>query len=189
MYRALALACLRKNIDIHNNKEVLQVLMEIEIGMKVGADSHTRIILDNEDITDEIFYPQVSNITPITSAYPDVREEMVKRQKALAMGKRVVMEGRDITTVVLPNADLKVFLTADIDIRAQRRWNQLKEKEVTIDFENVKKDIEKRDNADSKRDTSPLLQAEDAFIIDTSHDTIEQTVEKVVGELQRRDLI
>lgn len=188
MYRALALACIRRSTDITNGEEVLNVLKQIKIGMEVGDNFHTRIFLDGEDITDEIFYPGVSNITPIVSPYKEVRAEMVERQKAIG-GKRVVMEGRDITTVVLPNADLKIFLTADIDIRTQRRLNQLKEKGAEIDFETVKKDIEERDSKDSQREASPMLQSEDSFMIDTSHDTIEETVQKVIEELKIRSLI
>lgn len=189
MYRALALACLRNKIDIQNSQEVLSLLNQTEIGMQVGEDAHTRILLDNEDVTDEIFYPEVSNITPIVSAYKEVRAEMVKRQKEIAKEKRVVMEGRDITTVVLPNADLKVFLTADIDIRTQRRLHQLREKGSSIDYETVKRDIQKRDDADSQREESPLQEAQDAFIVDTSRDTIEETVSKVEYALERKDLL
>lgn len=189
MYRALALACLRRNVDITDEQKVLDMLYQIEIGMKLGTGFQTRILLNGEDVTEEIFLPEVSNITPITSKYPEVRKEMVKRQREFIKDRKVIMEGRDITTIVLPNADLKVFLTADLDIRAQRRFDQLKEKDVTIDFETLKKDVEERDNADTVRDISPLTQAKDAYIVDTSHDTIEETVEKVVGELQKRGLI
>lgn len=189
MYRALALACLRRNIDINDGAKVLDVLYQIEIGLRLGKDFHTRILLDGEDVSGEIFFPEVSNITPITSKYPEVRHEMVNRQRELAKDRSVIMEGRDITTVVLPNADLKVFLTADIDIRAKRRLDQLEDKNANIDFETVKKDIEKRDMADTVRDASPLTQADDAFAIDTSNDTIEETVEKVLNELKKRGLL
>lgn len=189
MYRALALACLRRSTNIHDEKKVLDVLYQIEIGLRLGKDFQTRILLDGEDITEEIFYPEVSNVTPITSQYASVRKEMVERQREFVKDRKVIMEGRDITTVVLPNADLKIFLIADLDIRAQRRLVQLEEKDVQTDFETVKKEVEKRDEADIVRDASPLTQAEDAFIVDTSHDTIEETVGKVVDELKKRSLI
>lgn len=189
MYRALALACLRGGVDIQNHEQVTNLLRGLEIGMKTGENSQTHILLNGEDVTNEIFYPEISNITPIVSAYKEVREIMVEKQKELARGKRVVMEGRDITTVVLPNADLKIFLTADIDIRAQRRLHQLNEKGSDITFDMVKTDIEQRDSRDSQREVSPLQAAEDAFVIDTSHDIIEETVDKVIGELQKRGLL
>lgn len=189
MYRSLALACFRRGIDIHNPDQVLNLLKGLEIVMRTGENSQTHILLNGEDVTNEIFYPEISNITPIVSAYREVREVMVEKQKALALGKRVIMEGRDITTVVLPDADLKIFLTADIDIRTQRRLSQLSEKGSDITFDTVKKDIAERDARDSQREVSPLQESEDAFIVDTSHDTIDETVEKVILELNRRNLI
>lgn len=189
MYRALALACIRAGIDAYNKDQVLDVLKKSNIGMKVSDDAETRIILNNEDVTDAIFYPEVTKIVPITSAYIEVREEMVKRQKEIVEGKRAVMEGRDVTSVVLPGADLKIFLTADVDIRAKRRLNQFREKKLDLTLDQVRQDIIERDDADTKRNVSPLQITDDSMTIDTSNDSIQDTVDKVLKELKTRNLL
>lgn len=190
MYRALALACIRKNINILDEKEVLQILMESKIDLKITDDSPlTKVFLNDEDVTQEIFFPAISNKTPIVAAYKSIREEMVKRQKEIAQGVRGVIEGRDIATHVIPEADLKVYLTASVDERARRRYNQLKEKSVNLTFEEVKNDVIGRDKADSEREHAPLGQSVDSFVIDTTNDSIDDTVDKVKEELIRRELI
>lgn len=189
MYRSLALYCLRNNIDIHDEIAVAQALKKIEISLAVAETSQTRVLLNGEDVTEEIFFPEVSNITPITSAYKSVREEMVRRQIEISKDKRVIIEGRDIATNVLPNADMKIFLTADLDTRAERRLKQLHDKNRAITFDEVKEDIANRDQKDSERDVSPLQIAKDAFVVDNTHDTIDETIEKILNELQRRGLV
>ena len=114
---------------------------------------------------------------------------MITRQIELSNGKRVVIEGRDIATNVLPNADLKIFLTADIDTRTMRRQTQLKNKNVDISFEDVKMDIINRDTLDSEREISPLKMTDDAFVIDTTNDTLSDTELKVTDELKKRNLL
>jgi len=191
MYRELALACLRENKDLNNEDEVLEVLRRVKIELKPAGDE-IGAFLNGEDVSVEIFKPYISRAVPIVSALPKVREEMVNRQRKLAENlgreKNIVMEGRDISTVVMPNADLKVFLTADLKTRAKRRFDQFKEKGVDTTFEEVVKDVEDRDKKDIERKASPLKVAEDAIVIDTTNDTIEDTVSKFIEELKKRNL-
>ena len=190
MYRSLALACLRNKVDVKNEEAVMNVLRNSNIELRIENDSPlTKVFLNGKDVTNDIFFPEVSNITPIVSAYKGVREEMVKKQRALAQNRNGVVEGRDVTTKVLPNADLKVFLTATVDERARRRFEQLRDKNVDISLEDVKKDIVNRDTADSTRDVSPLTAATDALVIDTTNDTVDDTIKKVTEELTRRNLL
>lgn len=190
MYRALALAVQRKEIDIHDENAVFEVLQKSDIDLRIEGDSPlTRVFLNGEDISNEIFFPEVSNSTPVVAAYKSVREEMVKRQQTIAHGRRGIIEGRDIATHVIPNADLKIYLTATVEERARRRFEQLKEKNVNISYDEVKQDVLERDKADSNREHAPLAVQKDAFVIDTTTDTIEDTVTKVKDELVKRGLI
>jgi CMP/dCMP kinase len=193
MYRELALACLREKVDINDEEKVIEVLDKISISFKpmIGG---IRAFLNNEDVSSEIFKPYVSKAVPVVAALPKVRKEMVLRQKKMAndsikSGRSVVMEGRDITTDVIPDADIKIYLTADIGTRIQRRVKQLSERGIEASFDEVSKGIEDRDRQDSQRNASPLRIAENAVIIDTTNDTIDQTVEKVIEKLKEKSLV
>lgn len=190
MYRALALASKRAGIDLNDPSQVYDILKKSEIDMSIEEGSSlTRIFLNEEDVSEEIFLSEISNITPIVAAHAIIRSEMVKRQKELTKGKRIIIEGRDIATNVLPNADVKIYLTADIDERSRRRFEQLKAKRVNITLDKVKKDIIERDEKDTSRKSSPMVISEDSLVVDTTHDTIEDTVGKVLNELRRKDLL
>jgi len=190
MYRALALACKRSGVDLDNVLQVMEVLNKSEIDLRVEDDSPlTRVFLNGEDVSEEIFFPQISNITPIVAAFEPVRKEMVERQKKIIEGKRGIIEGRDIATHVVPNADIKIYLTASVEVRARRRLDQLKAKHVDITLEDVIKDIEARDKADASREASPMEISEDSFVVDTSNDTVDDTVGKVMNELEKRGLL
>ena len=193
MYRELALACLRGKININNEEAVLKILNNISIELK-NTDYGVRAFLDGLEVSDEIFKPNISKTVPIVAAFPRVRKEMVLRQQktakdAIGKGKSVVMEGRDIATDVLHGADIKIYLTADINIRAQRRLNQLADRGIKTSFDEVLKDIEERDRQDTQRSASPLRIVEDAVVIDTTNDTIDQTVDKVIEKLKEKKLI
>jgi len=189
MYRALALAVKRRGVDINDENAVFEVLQQSDIDLRIEGDSPlTRVFLNGEDVSNEIFFPEVSNSTPVVAAYKSVRHEMVNRQQAIARGRRGIIEGRDIATHVIPDADLKVYLTATVEERARRRFEQLKEKHVNISYDEVKKDVVERDEADSNREHAPLAVQNDAFVVDTTTDTIEDTVRKVKEELVRRKL-
>jgi len=188
MYRALALKCLRNNIDLENEGEVLKVLDDTEI--KLGPTEYvTRVFLDGEDVSSEIFFLKVGQTVPIVAAHKEVRKEMVDRQKKLIEEGTVIIEGRDIATDVSPNADIKIYLTADLETRAKRRQAQYQKKGINMSLEQIVKEVEERDNRDIQRDASPLTVVKDAIIVDTTNDTIEQTVEKVEEKLREKGLI
>ena len=190
MWRALTLACLRKNVDFHDEEKVLEVLNNSDIDLRIENDSMlTKVFLNGEDVTNEIFFPEVSNDTPIVAAHKHVRVAMAALQRKIALGKKGVIEGRDVATHIIPDADLKIYLTADVEERARRRYKHLRDKEVEITFEEVKEDVIERDHADSNREHAPLVVSQDSYIIDTSNDTVEDTVAKVLKELNNRNLL
>lgn len=193
MYRELGLACLMAKINTGDENKVLEILNNVSIELK-QTEEGIKAILNGKDVSEEIFKPHVSTMASNIAAYPKVRREMVLRQKkiadkAIASGKSVVMEGRDITTDVIPDADIKIYLTADIETRAQRRLEQFKNKGIEMKFEEVLKDLEERDRRDTQRAASPLRIVDDAVITDTTNDTIDQTVNKVLEKLKEKNLI
>ncbi|MEK7451206.1 MAG: (d)CMP kinase [Patescibacteria group bacterium] len=196
MYRELALACLRQKTNIKDEEEVLEVLNKSSIYFKPATEG-IKAFLNGEDVSDEIFKPYVSKTVSIVAAFPKVRKEMVLRQRKIAQeamqrGESVVMEGRDIATDVLPDADMKIYLTADINIRAKRRLKQFEDRGIKTNFEDVLRDLKERDNKDIQRSASPLRMVEDATAVDTTDDTIEQTVRKIevlMAEQKEKGLI
>jgi len=193
MYRELGLACLREKTNIKNENEVLEILHKISIDLK-QRKSGIKAFLNGEDVSAEIFEPHVSKTASHIAIFPKVRHEMVLKQRKMAenaikKGKSVVMEGRDITTDVIPNADMKIYLTADIKKRAERRLRQFASRGIEMQFEDVLKEMEERDRQDTQRTASPLRIVEDAMVIDTTNDTIDQTVDKVMGKLEEKNLI
>ncbi len=188
MYRGLAFACLQNNVDIHDETKVIELLKKTSIDLQVKAYG-TVVILNNKEIFDEMFLPQVTDATPVIAAFPSVRREMVRRQKALLIDKKVIVEGRDIATVVASDADLKIYITADINVRTKRRIKQLEKRGIKSTFEEVLKSIGKRDRQDMERKASPLTKAPDAYMIDTTNLTVEETVDRVMGKLKEKNLI
>ncbi len=196
MYRELALACLREKTDIQDEKKVFAVFQKISIDFKSTREG-VKAFLNGEDVSEEIFKPYVSKTVPIVAAFPRVREAMVLKQKKIAedaikSGKSVVMEGRDITIDVLPNADVKIYLTADINVRVKRRLKQFEDRGIKTSFKDVLEDLKERDNKDIQRDASPLRMAKDAIVVDTTNDSIEQTVakvQKIMHKLAEKGLI
>lgn len=190
MWRALTLACIREGADLKNPSQVLDVLEKSNIDLRIDDDSPlTKVFLNGEDVSEEIFFPKISNATPTVAAHGIVREKMVHLQKKIVEGRRGIIEGRDIATHVVPNADIKIYLTASPEVRAKRRFDQLKQKHVDISYEEVLDDVVARDEADTNRLASPLGISEDSFVIDTSNDTVEDTVKKVINELERKGLL
>lgn len=193
MYRELALACFREKTDFKNEEKILEVLNKISIKLEQAGDG-VKAFLNGEDVSDEIFKPNVSKLAPIVAAFPRIRKDMVLRQRKMAeeainSGKSVVMEGRDIAADVIPDADIKIYLTADIKKRAERRLKQFMDKKIEISFDDVLRDLEERDRQDTERVTSPLRIVQDAVVIDTTNDTIDQTVGKVIEKLKEKSLI
>jgi len=189
MYRALTLLCLRKKIDIKNEEEILRNFENSTIKLEIDNNNNQKIFLDGEDISREIFLPEVTSTVAFISPFLSVRKEMVRRQRELlSKADRVVMEGRDITTEVVPNADLKIFLTADLDVRTKRRLRQLIKNGIGLTFEEVLTETEERDRRDTLRRTSPLTIAEDAYVLDTTALSIEETVGKVIEKMKEKGI-
>lgn len=187
MYRALTLACLRENVDLNNEEKVLEVLKKSSIDLKI-TELGTKVFFNKKEVTDDIFSLEVSNKVPIIAAFKSVRKEMVYRQRKMAQTNKAIIEGRDSATDVAPNADLKIYLTADVDVRAQRRLKQFQKRGLNISLDEVIRDIETRDKIDMEREASPLAIPSDAIVIDTTNNTIEDTLNKVLQILRKKGL-
>ena len=179
MYRAMALYFLRAGIAADDEKSISESVNDIVVSIKY-EDGAQHVILNDEDVTGLIRTEEVGNMASATSVYSAVRTKLVALQQELAKTTDVIMDGRDIGTVVLPNADVKVFLTASVECRAKRRFDELQAKGVSADFNQIAKDIEERDYRDSHREISPLKQAEDAVLVDSSNMTIEEVVNTII---------
>lgn len=180
MYRALALKAIRSGIDTHDREKISSLLHDSDISIEF-EDGNQKVLLDGEDVSDKIRTDEVSMGASAVSAIPDVRLMLVELQQNIASDNPVVMDGRDIGTHVLPNAQVKIFLTASASERALRRYNEQREKGIlSKSLKELEKEIKIRDHNDSNRSESPLRQAEDAILLDTSNLTIEESVEKIL---------
>ena len=155
-------------------------MVSISVSIKY-EDGSQHVILNGEDVTGLIRTEEVGNMASASSVYAPVRSKLVALQQELAKTTDVIMDGRDIGTVVLPNADVKIFLTASVECRAKRRFDELVAKGMEADFDKIAKDIEERDYRDSHREISPLKQAEDAILVDSSDMTIDEVVNTIIG--------
>jgi cytidylate kinase len=187
MYRAITLKYLQNGgcteaIDVKLIKELIE---KTNIDLRQENDEN-HVYLDNNDVTLEIRTPLVNDLVSPISAVPEVREWMVEKQRAIAKGKNVVCEGRDIGTVVFPNAQVKIYMQAELEVRAQRRLKELGEKEINVDINEVIENLAFRDNYDSSRQHSPLKKASDAIIVDTTDLTIEQEIDEVARIVRAR---
>ncbi|MBP5295252.1 MAG: (d)CMP kinase [Lachnospiraceae bacterium] len=181
MYRTIGLYMLKQDIDIHDEEAVTAALPDVSVTLGYDGKGLQRLYLNGEDVTDFIRTPEVSEAASVTSAYPEVREKLLDLQHDLARKNDVVMDGRDIGTVILPDAQVKIFLTASVRVRALRRMKELVEKGEEVTLESVEEEIRERDYRDSHRETAPLKQAEDAILVDTSSLSIEEVVSHVTG--------
>ncbi|WP_028236134.1 (d)CMP kinase [Pseudobutyrivibrio sp. MD2005] len=180
MYRAMALYFIRAGISSDDEKSISDSVDDIVVSIKYENGAQ-HVILNDEDVTGLIRTEEVGNMASATSVYSAVRTKLVALQQELAKTTDVIMDGRDIGTVVLPNADVKVFLTASVECRAKRRFDELKAKGENPDFDKIAKDIEERDYRDSHREISPLKQAEDATLVDSSDMTIDEVVNAIIS--------
>lgn len=180
MYRAVGLYYLNNKIDLKNEIEINELLDDINIDLTY-VDGVQQIILNGENVSNLIRNEEVSSAASVVSTYKKVREKMVSIQQELAKVNNVVMDGRDIGTVVLPSADLKIYLTASSEERAKRRYKELLEKGEEVDLETIKKDIEERDYRDMNRENSPLKQADDAILLDSSNMTIDEVIDYILN--------
>ena len=187
MYRACGLFCVRNGTEIsaENESAVAELLngsLELGIALENGTQ---RVYVNGEDVSEAIRTPEMSRAASDVSALPSVRAFLLDRQRALAASESVIMDGRDIGTVILPDADVKIFITAKPEIRAKRRYDELKAKGSEVTFEEVLKDLNQRDYNDSHRAEAPLRQAEDAVLLDTSELDFEQSVEAVIALIRK----
>ncbi len=178
MYRAIGLYLLENEVDYNEESRLLEALDKINIEIKY-VDGVQRVILNDRDVSEAIRREEVGQAASTTSALKPVRAKLLDLQRDIAAKNDVIMDGRDIGTNILPNAELKIYLTASVEVRAQRRYKELVEKGETPDFEEVKKGIEQRDYQDMNRDIAPLRQAEDAVLVDTSDMTIDEVVARI----------
>ena len=179
MYRAIALFCLRQGILPKDEEAVSLAVKEAQITIShVGGEQ--RIMLNGEDVSGQIRTEEVGNTASTVSAYPAVRAQLLGLQRNLAAGASVIMDGRDIGTCVLPDAETKSFLTASPSVRAMRRFKELKEKGIMCNLQEIEQDIIERDQRDTSRAAAPLKQAEDAVLVDGSDMTIDQVVNAIM---------
>ena len=176
MYRAVALKFLRSGQPLTE-----QFLEKIVENIEINLDESAKIFLDGEDVTKEIRTPEVSKLASDVSKFPFVREKLTDLQREMAKKGSVIMDGRDIGTKVLPNADLKIFLTASLHERARRRFKELKLKNPSVNLEDVEKEIFLRDKQDSERKIAPLAQADDAILIDSTNFSVDEVVNKILN--------
>ena len=171
MYRAVGLKLARTGA----------VLAEIVESIEIELDDKARVFLDGVEVTAEIRTPEISRLASDVSKFGFVRKKLTELQRKMAQRGSVIMDGRDIGTEVLPNADVKIFLTASLDERARRRFEELKAKGQAVDFDAIKAEIAARDKQDSEREIAPLKQAPDAVLVDSTHLTIEETVARILA--------
>lgn len=184
LYRTVGLNALRLGADIQNDDAVIATLTdELKVELRF-VDGEQRMFLCGEDVSSDIRTPEASMAASRVSAVPKVREYLFDLQKELAKNNNCIMDGRDIGTVVLPDADVKIFLTASPEARAERRHKELTEKGMDVKYEDVLADMVKRDYDDSHRAIAPLKQADDAFLCDTSELTLEQSIELVINTIK-----
>lgn len=185
MYRAMGLFFDRNNEWPDKPEDIKALAEKADITLKY-ADGEQRIFLNGEDVSEAIRTEKAGLSASSVSRFPEVREIMVSLQQKLAGSMNVIMDGRDIGTVVLPDADLKIFLTADVSERARRRMLQLEEKGIKESLDKIEEDIRKRDIQDTTRKASPLKQADDAVLVDTSDISIEETVDRIISMAKER---
>lgn len=178
MYRVIAYKALSLNIALEQDEAVSALAWSTDV--QLDHSEARRVYCDGEDVTQAIREPEVSRAVSLVAAYPKVRERLVELQRQEAKRGGVVMDGRDIGTHVLPEARLKVFLTASLEERAKRRWLELEHSGKKLEYEDVKKDMERRDRLDAERDVSPLIPAADAIILDTSGLSVGDIVKQIL---------
>lgn len=186
IYRTVALRAVRAGADCSDSAQVVLLLEGMELRMDYGEDGMQRMFLDGEDVSQAIRVNSVSQHASQVAAIPQVREFLLDYQRSLARERDVVMDGRDIGTVVLPEADVKIFLTASPQTRARRRLLELEQRGQSADFDTILREIQQRDEQDRTRAVSPLRQAEDAVVVDTTFLDLEQSLRKMLEVVKER---
>ena len=185
MYRSVTWAVLHNHIDVNNQKAVEALLPELDLTMEASDDS-CKVFIAGQDVTDFIRTPQVNNAVSIVASYKGVRQYLVERQRLMAEAGGVILDGRDIGSVVLPNAELKIYLTASVEARSMRRYLEVKGTVNEQTLEDIKDSVMQRDDMDKNRKESPLIQVEDAVLVDSSEMTFDETVEHILHLVQER---
>lgn len=181
LYRAIGLCAYRNNIGSKDVPQILKMLEDIKVELAFNDKGEQIVLLNGEDVSSLIRTPEISMYASDVSAIPEVRAFLLDLQRNMAKTNNIIMDGRDIGTVVLPNAKVKIFLTASAEVRAKRRFDELIEKGMDVKYEDVLKDVETRDYNDSHRETAPLKPAEDSVIVDTSGLDLQQSVQKLIS--------
>lgn len=179
IYRTIGLATKIRGVSLDDTAAVIELLPTLEIELKYNDAGEQHMYLDGNDVSRDIRLPEVSMLASKVSAIPEVRAFLVDMQRGMAEKYDVIMDGRDIGTVILPNADLKIFLTADVRDRARRRYEELHAKGMEKPFDEVLAEMEKRDEQDTQRAAAPLKAADDAVLLDTSGNTLEESIDEV----------
>ena len=179
MYRAMALYLLRKEFNRDDTEQIGNICQDAEISIEY-QNGEQIVLLNGENVNSYLRTEEVGNMASVSSAVPRVREKLLSLQRKLAKDMSVVMDGRDIGTTILPDADVKIYLTASSLTRAKRRYLELQEKGTVCNLDDIQKDIEERDQRDMNREISPLRQAKDAVLVDSSDLTIQQVVDRIL---------
>lgn len=183
LYRSIGVNALKHNIKTDNADAVIALLPETKVELKY-IDGTQRVMLNGEDVSEAIRMPEASMAASNVSAIPAVRAFLLDLQRDMAKNNNVIMDGRDIGTVILPDADYKFFLTASAEVRADRRFKELKEKGIDVDYQSLLDEIIQRDYNDSHRETAPLKQADDAILIDSSNLSLEESIDAIVSRIK-----
>lgn len=185
MYRGVTWAVLDSHVDVKNQKDVESLLPSLDLTLEPTANA-CKVFVKGQDVTNLIRQQQINENVSTIASYKGVREYLVERQQAMAAVGGVILDGRDIGSVVLPKAELKIYLTASVDARAKRRWLEVQGTSNEQSLEDIKKNVESRDEMDKNRDQSPLVCVEDAIVVDSSNMTFDETVEHILHLVQER---
>lgn len=185
MYRGVTWAVLDSHVNVNNQKDVESLLPSLDLTLEPTANA-CKVFVKGQDVTDLIRQQQINENVSTIASYKGVREYLVERQQAMAAFGGVILDGRDIGSVVLPKAELKIYLTASVDARSKRRWLEVQGTSNEQSLEDIKKNVESRDEMDKNRDESPLVCVEDAIVVDSSNMTFDETVEHILHLVQER---
>lgn len=185
MYRAVTWAVLHEHLDVHNQQAVERLLPSLDLSME-ATDTGCRVYIKGKDITEFIRQPKINDNVSIVASYKGVRQYLVERQQAMAAVGGVILDGRDIGSVVLPKAELKIYLTASVEARAKRRWLEVQGTPNELSLEAIQRSVTERDEMDKNRKESPLVQVVDAILVDSSDMTFDETVAHILSLVEER---
>ena len=186
LYRTIGLAAFRRGLTAEDKEQIIAMLPEIKVALAFNDRQEQIVLLDGEDVSGLIRTPEISMMASAVSAIPEVRAYLLDLQRDMAHTNNVIMDGRDIGTVVLPDAKIKIFLSASPECRARRRYDELVEKGMDVKYEDILSDVIARDYADSHREIAPLKPADDAISVDTSGEDLETSVNKLLGIMREK---